>query len=36
MGKKKLANKFAAVKRMISSQDDRMYFFITNEIFLNK
>lgn len=25
MGKKKIANKFAAVKRMISSQDHRMY-----------
>ncbi len=25
MGKKKIAKKFAAVKRIISSQDDRMY-----------
>lgn len=27
MGKKKIAKKFAAVKRIISSQDDRMYTF---------
>lgn len=26
MGKKKIAKKFAAVKRIISTQDDRMYF----------
>lgn len=25
MGKKKITNKFAAVKRMISTQDQRMY-----------
>lgn len=25
MGKKKIAKKFASVKRIISSQDDRMY-----------
>lgn len=28
MGKKNIAKKFAAVKRIISSQDDRMYSFI--------
>lgn len=27
MGKKKIAKKFASVKRIISSQDDRMYLF---------
>lgn len=30
MGKKKIAKKFASVKRIISSQDDRMYSFILN------
>lgn len=34
MGKKKIAKKFASVKRIISSQDDRMYqisFYIENK-----
>lgn len=28
MGKKKITNKFAAVKRIISTQDQRMYQYI--------
>ena len=27
MGKKKITNKFASVKRMISTQDHRMYIY---------
>jgi hypothetical protein len=28
MGKKKITNKFAQTKRIISTQDQRMYFFV--------
>ena len=31
MGKKNIAKKFAAVKRIISSQDDRVYLFCLNK-----
>lgn len=34
MGKRKIANKFASVKRIISSQDDRMYSL--SQILVNK
>ncbi len=30
MGKKKITNKFASVKRMISTQDHRMYKYINS------